>query len=459
MTVVVLPDIILLIVFLYHLIGVHSIASFVVWCGASFLAFFIGGMMKSFLFLEKPYLYNVVMGLIWGYVLFYQLPPILQDKAGVIFALFIIVRLIVTEIHIRSERKKEKERIRKTTTMKKDLFGIEYKVDNNHLTLHHVVSYGSFGRIGLTKGDLVLQLNEIRGGEQLDLYLRDLIRNEKKDELDIIVKRDGETYHTVIRPFVLTEAYSSIALATFSKSPEGNVQVVSTKKGGYLERIGVIPGDTVIKVGIYSVSEPDELVQIFKEITYGETLILSRNGKEFEVLLQPKGYGRKMDRGHERKRNNHRPRREIESVLNMNLHTLSHFKGKDYAMAYDTNILMKYPEMLSEVALTNPIWLSDQVLEELDKHKTNEELSSQARRATRMIEEAQIDGATIIRTQADKQYIKSKKLKWNDPDQLIIASYIKEQEESEKKLLFISEDRGARIVARQMGLDVLEWSS
>ena len=133
---------------------------------------------------------------------------------------------------------------------------------------------------------------------------------------------------------------------------------------------------------------------------------------------------------------------------------------KGYSFALDTNILIHEPDLI--VSLLNnkngTINLSKIVFQELDGLKKNSDpvTRKRAQLSFDIIEEYQRQGALKLIEGAKSDEIRQFGL-GSTPDERIIGTYIKAQNQGQK-LLFISNDKGARIIARNIGLPVAEIS-
>ncbi|QST02152.1 hypothetical protein IMZ31_22125 (plasmid) [Pontibacillus sp. ALD_SL1] len=131
-------------------------------------------------------------------------------------------------------------------------------------------------------------------------------------------------------------------------------------------------------------------------------------------------------------------------------------KQQGYSIGVDTNVMLKYPFLIKALYKDFPFVISKTVFDELDKQKTRDDLGHQVRNALRAIEEVQERGGRISEAPEDKRYAKKKKLNPDSNDDLIIGSYMQEQEKG-NKVLFLSEDRGARITSRLHGLETISF--
>jgi len=123
-------------------------------------------------------------------------------------------------------------------------------------------------------------------------------------------------------------------------------------------------------------------------------------------------------------------------------------------LSFDTNVMIKCPLLVKQLGDTHPIILSKQVFQELDKKKVDKEIGANARMAMRTIESIQKRNGDIEIVPVDESFLKDNGLSINSPDDVIVGSCLKHQTKG-NNVLFISEDRGARITAKNAKLDVL----
>ncbi|MDQ0255653.1 hypothetical protein J2S74_003035 [Evansella vedderi] len=135
---------------------------------------------------------------------------------------------------------------------------------------------------------------------------------------------------------------------------------------------------------------------------------------------------------------------------------MSIYEGKGYTLGFDTNVLIDYGPILEDIPKSVPVLISKQVMKELDRKKKDEELGFFSRRASSCIERLQTNGNSVKFTTVTDEFLKKHKLDPSDPDDRIIGSYLKIQQEGSRNVLFISRDRNARIAARNAGLTVLD---
>ncbi|BBI35606.1 PIN domain-containing protein [Cohnella abietis] len=133
--------------------------------------------------------------------------------------------------------------------------------------------------------------------------------------------------------------------------------------------------------------------------------------------------------------------------------------AKGSVFGLDTNILMHRPESVVQLLKQGSIVLSRDVLKELDglKNNSNQVVAANARRAFKLIEEAQINEQHIkILPSADSAVLAQHQLSGSMDDR-ILASYLLYNTHG-TPVCFVSNDRGAKITARNAGLDVLDIS-
>jgi predicted ribonuclease YlaK len=116
--------------------------------------------------------------------------------------------------------------------------------------------------------------------------------------------------------------------------------------------------------------------------------------------------------------------------------------------------MIKCPLLVKELSETYPIVLSKQVFTELDKKKTDKEIGANARMAMRTIESIQKRDGELEIIAIDETFLKENGFSLESPDDIIVGTCLKRQK-NEENILFVSEDRGARITAKNAKLNVL----
>ncbi|ADH97765.1 PIN domain-containing protein [Salisediminibacterium selenitireducens] len=133
----------------------------------------------------------------------------------------------------------------------------------------------------------------------------------------------------------------------------------------------------------------------------------------------------------------------------------------EYKLAVDTNILMHEADLLVNLLeqQKKEIHMSKIVFEELDglKKSHHDTTRKKAQLAFDVIEEYQRRGLLKIMKGAKSDEIRKYGL-GHSSDERIIGTYLLAQNELESKFVFFSNDKGARIMARDAGLPVVEIS-
>ena len=132
--------------------------------------------------------------------------------------------------------------------------------------------------------------------------------------------------------------------------------------------------------------------------------------------------------------------------------------GKEFAI--DTNILMHEPDLLIYLLEKTQIHLfvSQMVFNELDglKKSTDRDTRRNAQMAFDVLEayqkREQITFLKIPKTDAIRPYGLG-----GSPDEKIIGTYLQEAEKRDQGFVFLSNDKGARIIARNVGMPVVEF--
>lgn len=138
---------------------------------------------------------------------------------------------------------------------------------------------------------------------------------------------------------------------------------------------------------------------------------------------------------------------------------IQQYQEKGHEIAVDTNILMHdsalFIYLLEQFAMN--LHMSMMVFNELDglKKGENPETRQRAQFAFDVIEEFQrADKLHMIKTPRTDE-IRKYGLS-GSPDEKIIGTYLREIEKGKEKLLFLSNDKGARIIARNAGMPIVE---
>lgn len=139
--------------------------------------------------------------------------------------------------------------------------------------------------------------------------------------------------------------------------------------------------------------------------------------------------------------------------------TLIQYRDNGHEFAVDTNILMHEPDLLVYLLENEAmeLYMSMMVFNELDglKKSSDTETRKRAQLAFDVIEEFQRENKLHLlktpKTEEISQYGLS-----GSPDEKIIGTYLREIENGRDKLLFLSNDKGARILARNAGMPIAE---
>lgn len=145
--------------------------------------------------------------------------------------------------------------------------------------------------------------------------------------------------------------------------------------------------------------------------------------------------------------------------LQKKLKKLLEYKEDNFEFGIDTNILMHEPDLLVRFLEQTPssLYISMAVYKELDGLKNNKDVLTRKKSqfAFDIIETYQKKG--LINLIETPNYHELRRRGLNDsPDDKIIGTYLQEINKGQRKLIFLSNDKGARIIARNAGLPVAE---
>lgn len=145
---------------------------------------------------------------------------------------------------------------------------------------------------------------------------------------------------------------------------------------------------------------------------------------------------------------------------NLILESIDEYLNKGYSFCADTNFFMECPDVISLLKMEK-VLISRVAFNELDHGKSfkddaTEEEKEKAYKYRRGLEAMDDVGAEVA-PEAPSTYIKSKNLSFSNDDK-IIASYLKHMEDTEENIIFLTLDRGARAVARTVGLPFADFS-
>lgn len=160
-----------------------------------------------------------------------------------------------------------------------------------------------------------------------------------------------------------------------------------------------------------------------------------------------------------RRMNKRLAKKQQKKQLQQRAGLLAAYHENNHQFAVDTNILMHDADLLIHLLGTKQIKLivSSQVFKELDRLKTNREKLTRMRAqlAFDVIEAYQRKG--LLELIQVPSYEKLQRLALStSADEKIIATYLHEFKNGASNLLFLSNDKGARIIARNVGMPVAE---
>jgi len=153
-------------------------------------------------------------------------------------------------------------------------------------------------------------------------------------------------------------------------------------------------------------------------------------------------------------------RRQIKSRWNeIELSAPADYRENDYELAIDTNIFMDEPDLLVYLLEEESmdLYVSMMVFNELEDLKNNENLdaSETAQTALDIIEDFQKENRLYLLKTPNTHAIRKYRL-GESADEMIIGTYILELNAGRNKLLFLSNDKGARIIARSVDMPTAE---
>lgn len=146
-------------------------------------------------------------------------------------------------------------------------------------------------------------------------------------------------------------------------------------------------------------------------------------------------------------------KKERESRLDEKLNQITDLRNQGKEIGIDTTICMHEPDLLVKM-LENyryPLYLSKEVFRELDVLKKLPQTRIQAQLAFDIIEEYQRQQAFELLESPDKKKRREMGLK-DSSDEKIIGTYMNDK----RNFVFFSNDKGARIIARQAGMAIAE---
>lgn len=184
------------------------------------------------------------------------------------------------------------------------------------------------------------------------------------------------------------------------------------------------------------------------------TIILSR--KSFNIAKQERNIYRNHPAQYRNNhRNNHLPNKFSEDSI---IEAAKYYGRKNnYALAFDTNILIEHPDILEKIAKASqiPLLISQQVRYELDHLKDRDEsLSQPARIALKHISNLHKEQRIKI-VYYNKEFMRERGFNPDVADDRVICSYL-ERAETNENIVFVTDDNNARTTARTTKLIPLE---
>lgn len=140
-----------------------------------------------------------------------------------------------------------------------------------------------------------------------------------------------------------------------------------------------------------------------------------------------------------------------------------HFVEKGYTLSIDTNVFLEEDSLYFIDYLLKKRQLSLNismvVLNELDGKKNDRgKIGAIAREAIRLIERYQDKNQINLIKVPQKNFLYNHSLNLS-PDDRIIGGYLEEKIKKDKKIIFMSNDRAARVKAAALGIEVFDYSS
>lgn len=267
---------------------------------------------------------------------------------------------------------------------------------------------------------------------------------------EYICRKYKDTFH------LNTEYYCPFFGGRFMNGKVKHYKTLHVKEGLYVacgdERYnhnsltlsGIQTSDIITKINGRKVIDAIDIFNLYPEVG---------NSYEFEFMREEKTYKTTVFVF-----DNDEAQKLAQHIGRDTLHEINQYRNSDYSIGLDTNILLKFPNVIETLSHIFPFFISKQVFSELDKQKTNEDIGHLSRNALKLIEELQLRGANIETAHVDASFLDRQKLNPQSPDEKIIGSYLQEKNKG-KNILFISEDRGARVIARQHGLRVIDFGN
>lgn len=149
--------------------------------------------------------------------------------------------------------------------------------------------------------------------------------------------------------------------------------------------------------------------------------------------------------------------RILDHALQGKVDKIVQYQTDGFEFVVDTNILMHESELLIHLLVEESFELTICmiVFNELEDLKKNDKLATrkQAQVAFDIIEDYQHKDLLTILEEPAFEILKGYGLGWS-PDDKMIGTYLNEFKNSRPTIMFLSNDKGARIIARNVGLPV-----
>lgn len=360
-------------------------------------------------------------------------------------------------------------------TWLEDLFGISGIVNQTGYFIHNISIYSSLYSAGINDRDTIISIN---GKDIIKFARTEKGKIKENDLLTVEVQRyekilkfyvhyvpiekfekesrlDKDKAH-INDPFPFS-AYRIVDNLTFRDTDHRKNEIllganfVTDKNGlkiyrlgkyGTLHMLNALCGDMITKINNKKIRRLKDLYTL--NLNEGEEVrvIIQRNNKTLEL----KGRIELINKN----------KVLFASTGPKSYENIIKYKEQGYAFGFDTNILMDINIYEFNILKDASKFISKKTFDELDKLKSKDgNKGYKARRAFDQLEEAQVNGEDISIIPFDIQYTRQLGLNPSLPDDVIIASFLKYQEQTGQKVAYISNDRGSRITARNAGLTVI----
>lgn len=138
------------------------------------------------------------------------------------------------------------------------------------------------GKLGIAAGDQIVRIDDISYPNWEQVFLRTVAAPDR--EIPIVVDRNGEKRALTIIP--RQDKRTSAGIAGWSPLSDVVIRRLETDLDAY--RQGARPGDKVKKINGVVVTAPERVSELTRASNGGPvTLLLERNGKEFEITAKP----------------------------------------------------------------------------------------------------------------------------------------------------------------------------